>query len=115
MNIENRTALPLASASGCSCCSPATPAHEAPAAVGIPAAETPDAAAAARRTFTLEGLTCGHCVKTVETAVSALDGVESASVDLVPGGTSRLNVAGDASDEAVRASVISAGYSVAAH
>ncbi|WP_258803213.1 hypothetical protein [Pseudarthrobacter sp. NS4] len=45
MNIENRTALPLASSSGCSCCSPAASAHKAPAAVGIPAAGTSDAGA----------------------------------------------------------------------
>ncbi|RDV09448.1 copper chaperone [Arthrobacter sp. RT-1] len=115
MNIENRTTLPLASSSGCSCCSPAAHALKPPAAVGIPGGDTPDAAAPTQRTFSLEGLTCGHCVKTVESAVSALDGVESASVDLVPVGRSRLNVSGHASDDAVRASVISAGYSVAAH
>ncbi|MDD1478564.1 cation transporter [Arthrobacter sp. H16F315] len=33
-------------------------------------------------------MTCGHCVDAVEKAVSGLVGVESASVDLVPGGTS---------------------------
>jgi hypothetical protein len=45
MNIENRTTLPLASSSGCSCCPPAGSAPKAPAAVVIPraAAETPDA------------------------------------------------------------------------
>ena len=50
MNIENRTTLPLASSSGCSCCSPAAHALKPPAAVGIPggAAETPDADTPAR-------------------------------------------------------------------
>jgi hypothetical protein len=44
MNIENRTTLPLASSSGCSCCSPAAHALKPPAAVIIPrAAETPGA------------------------------------------------------------------------
>ncbi|MDN4643931.1 heavy-metal-associated domain-containing protein [Arthrobacter sp. PsM3] len=43
---------------------------------------------ASGREYALEGLTCGHCVDAVEKAVSGLVGVESASVDLVPGGTS---------------------------
>lgn len=105
---ENRTALPLASTAGCSCCSPAGHARKAPSAVVIP-----DAGTDSRRTFALEGLTCGHCVQTVEKAVSALDGVESASVELVPGGRSGLTVAGSAPDAAVRQAVTSAGYSLA--
>jgi copper chaperone len=108
MNLEHRTALPLAS-SGCSCCSRAGHAPKAAAAV----AHSP--AAAGRHEFALEGLTCGHCVKTVEAAVAALDGVDSASVDLVPGGRSRLTVAGAASEQAVRTAVTTAGYSLAAH
>ncbi|WP_311380626.1 cation transporter [Arthrobacter sp. ISL-69] len=49
-------------------------------------------------------------MKTVEKAVSALDGVESASVELVPGGRSRLVVGGTADGAAVREAVTSAGY-----
>lgn len=109
-DIENRTALPLASSAGCSCCSPAGHAPKAPSAVA-----NYDAGTGSRRTFTLEGLTCGHCVQTVEKAVSALDGVESASVDLVPGGRSGLTVAGSATDAAVRQAVTSAGYSLASN
>lgn len=109
-DIENRTALPLASSAGCSCCSPAAHAHKAPAAVVIS-----DACTGSRRTFAVEGLTCGHCVQTVEKAVSALDGVESASVDLVPGGRSGLTVTGTVSDTAVRQAVTSAGYSLASN
>ncbi|GAB5077380.1 cation transporter [Arthrobacter sp. AD-310] len=108
MDIEHRTALPLAS-SGCSCCSPAGGRHKAPAAVVVlPSPSSP------LREFAVEGLTCGHCVSTVEKAVAALDGVESAAVDLVPGGRSRLTVAGGASDAAVRTAVTAAGYSLAA-
>ena len=59
-DIENRTELPLASSAGCSCCSPAGHAQEAPAAVVISDADTPSL-----RTFAVEGLTCGHCVQTV--------------------------------------------------
>jgi len=109
-DIENRTELPLASSAGCSCCSPAGHTQEAPAAVVISGADAPSL-----RTFAVEGLTCGHCVQTVEKAVSALDGVESASVDLVAGGRSGLTVAGSATDAAVRQAVTAAGYSLASN
>ncbi|MEV8085522.1 heavy-metal-associated domain-containing protein [Pseudarthrobacter oxydans] len=100
---ENRTELPLAaSTAGCSCCSPgAASASAFPAAAGT---ETDE--------FAVEGLTCGHCVQTVEKAVAALDGVESVSVDLVSGGRSRLVVAGAADEAAVREAVTSAGYTL---
>ena len=109
-DIEHRPERPLASSAGCSCCSPAGHAQEAPAAVVISDADTPSL-----RTFAVEGLTCGHCVQTVEKAVSALDGVESASVDLVAGGRSGLTVAGSATDAAVRQAVTAAGYSLASN
>jgi copper chaperone CopZ len=60
--------------------------------------------------YTLEGLTCGHCVQTVEKAVSGVSGVELATVDLVPGGTSRLSVTGTAEQEALAEAVRSSGY-----
>jgi copper chaperone len=95
---EKRTELPLASsAGGCGCCS------SQPSSSSV---DTGDVE------FTLEGLTCGHCVQTVEKAVSTLDGVESASVELVPGGRSRLVVTGPVNGVAVREAVTSAGYSV---
>ncbi|WP_458780375.1 heavy-metal-associated domain-containing protein [Arthrobacter sp. D3-16] len=95
---KNRTGLPLASsAGGCSCCSSEP---------SSPRVRTGDVE------FTIEGLTCGHCVQTVEEAVSSLEGVESASVELVPGGRSRLVVSGQGNSVAVRAAVTSAGYSV---
>jgi copper chaperone CopZ len=62
--------------------------------------------------FKVEGLTCGHCVQTVEKAVSALEGVESASAELVPGGRSRLVIGGQANGAAVREAVTSAGYTL---
>ncbi|TLM84679.1 heavy-metal-associated domain-containing protein [Pseudarthrobacter sp. NamE5] len=107
---ENRTILPLASSAGCSCCAPSGDAPQAQAAVAYS-----DGGAAAQRTFAVEGLTCGHCVQTVEEAVSALAGVESATVDLVPGGRSGLTVAGSATDAAIRQAVTSAGYSPASN
>lgn len=97
---ENRTELRLvSSSSGCSCCSPEASSSSSTA--GTSAAE-----------FAVEGLTCGHCVQTVEKAVSALDGVETASVELVPGGRSRLFIGCRADDAAVRDAVTSAGYTL---
>ncbi|MEE9094612.1 heavy-metal-associated domain-containing protein [Pseudarthrobacter phenanthrenivorans] len=118
MNIGNRPQLPLAS-SGCSCCSPssaAEPSRSLPATAprDATAGVVPsDAAASTLRNFAVEGMTCGHCVRSVETAVSALAGVTSTSVDLVPGGLSRLAVTGPAPDADVRAAVASAGYTLA--
>jgi copper chaperone CopZ len=51
-------------------------------------------------------------VATVQKAVTALDGVEAASVDLVPDGPSRLVISGSAADTAVRDAVTLAGYSL---
>ena len=118
MNTGNRPQLPLAS-SGCSCCAPANAAepasnlsttgpHEAPAAVVHGGADP-----SGRRNFSVEGMTCGHCVRSVEQAVAALAGVTSASVDLVPGGRSRLAVAGSATDADVRQAVTDAGFTLA--
>ena len=118
MNSGNRPQLPLTSP-GCSCCAPANPAEpastlpatahrESPAAVVTAEADT-----SAQRSFAVEGMTCGHCVQSVETAVSALPGVTAASVDLVPGGRSRLAVTGPVSETDVRRAVADAGYALA--
>jgi len=118
MNSGNRPRLPLAS-SGCSCCAPADAAEPArPLTATAPpqsraAVAHSDDDASTQRNFAVEGLTCGHCVRTVETAVSGLPGVTSASIALMPGGRSRLTVAGPAAAADVRAAVASAGYTPA--
>ncbi|MCO4255574.1 heavy-metal-associated domain-containing protein [Pseudarthrobacter cellobiosi] len=106
---EPRTRLPLASTAqqGCSCCSPAAEKRAAAPAAGKPAVQASGAQ------YALEGLTCGHCVRTVEKAVSGVSGVESATVDLVPGGTSRLSITGTADREALAEAVSSSGYVLA--
>jgi copper chaperone CopZ len=60
-------------------------------------------------TYTVTGMTCGHCVSSVTEEVSELDGVTDVSVDLASG---RMVVTGDADPAAVRAAVEEAGYSV---
>jgi Cu+-exporting ATPase len=49
----------------------------------------------------------------VEKAVAEVSGVDSAAVDLVPGGTSLLNVTGTADPDALAAAVRSSGYVLA--
>ena len=62
--------------------------------------------------YTVVGMTCGHCVSSVTEEVSQLPGVTDVDVDLASGG---LTVTGDAEvdDAAVRAAVEEAGYQVA--
>jgi copper chaperone len=60
----------------------------------------------------VNGMTCGHCVSSVTEELSALEGVQSVSVDLNAGGTSRVMVVSSqpVPVEAVRAAVSEAGY-----
>ena len=44
------------------------------------------------QTYSVSGLTCGHCVAAVREEVGAVAGVRSVAVDLVAGGTSTLTV-----------------------
>ena len=63
--------------------------------------------------YTVVGMTCGHCVNAVTEEVSSVPGVTGVDVDLATGG---LTVTRDAPVDAaaVRAAVEEAGYSVAA-
>jgi copper chaperone len=64
------------------------------------------------RDYTVEGMTCSHCVLSVREEVSQVPGVRAVDVDLASG---RLSVTGsDLDDAAVRAAVAEAGYEVAA-
>ncbi len=60
----------------------------------------------------IDGMTCSHCVNSVTTAVSALPGVTSVDIELVPHGRSTLTVSGDEelSDQALADAVVGAGY-----
>jgi copper chaperone CopZ len=59
------------------------------------------------REFTVQGMTCHHCVLSVTEEVTDVAGVQDVDVDLVSG---RLVVRGDADDAAVLAAVAEAGY-----
>ena len=60
-------------------------------------------------TYTVVGMTCGHCVSAVTDEVSQVPGVTAVDVDLASG---RLTVTSDSpvDDDAVRAAVDEAGY-----
>ena len=60
-------------------------------------------------TYTVTGMTCEHCVRSVEEEVGEVPGVTGVAVDLASG---RVVVTGDASADAVRAAVDEAGYEV---
>ena len=62
------------------------------------------------KTWTVTGMTCGHCAAAVTEEVTAVPGVASVEVSVEAG---TLTVVGDAVDEAaVRAAVVEAGYAV---
>ncbi len=67
-------------------------------------------------TYTVSGMTCGHCVSAVTEEIGKLEGVSSVSVDLVAGGDSTVTVvsAGELDAAAVREAVDEAGYELAA-
>ncbi|MEU7986584.1 heavy-metal-associated domain-containing protein [Streptosporangium canum] len=62
-------------------------------------------------TYTVTGMTCGHCVSSVKEEVGEVPGVTGVDVDLQSG---RVDVSGDPLDDAaVRAAIAEAGYEVA--
>jgi copper ion binding protein len=64
------------------------------------------------RTYTVEGMTCGHCVASVAEEVQEIPGVENVDVVLETG---VVTVTSDRplDDNAVRAAVEEAGYQLA--
>jgi copper chaperone len=67
-------------------------------------------------TYSVNGMTCGHCSAAVTEELSKLTGVQQVSIDLNAGGTSAVHVTSEAGlDEAtVREAVDEAGYELAA-
>ncbi len=60
------------------------------------------------------GMTCGHCVSSVTEELSALPGVQTVEVTLVPGGTSVVEIAAatPVAASAIAEAVAEAGYDV---
>jgi copper chaperone len=63
-------------------------------------------------TYTVDGMTCGHCVAAVTEELSKLDGVSHVDVDLRSG---RVTIESDGplADDDVAAAVDEAGYTIA--
>jgi copper chaperone len=58
--------------------------------------------------YTVTGMTCDHCVRSVREEVSEVEGVERVDVELTSG---RLTVAGAGfSDDQIKTAVAEAGY-----
>ncbi|CAN5233868.1 heavy-metal-associated domain-containing protein [soil metagenome] len=65
-------------------------------------------------TFSVDGMTCAHCVHHVTTELTAIPGVRDVSIELVNGGSSPVTVVSDEplTDEAIAAAIDEAGYAL---
>jgi copper chaperone len=80
-----------------------------------PGAFTPAGSAIVTRSYSVLGMTCGHCVASVTEEVQEVPGVGEVTVELVVDGASTLTVTSDQplADEVVQAAVAEAGYRLA--
>ncbi|MFB8762805.1 heavy-metal-associated domain-containing protein [Nocardiopsis alba] len=62
--------------------------------------------------YTVEGMSCGHCVNSVTKEVTGVSGVTDVKVDL-EGKRVTVTAEGPIDDAAVRAAIDEAGYEVA--
>lgn len=65
-------------------------------------------------TISVSGMTCGHCVSSVEEELAEVPGVQSVSVDLNAGGVSPVTIEStrELTSEEIAAAVEEAGYKV---
>ena len=63
------------------------------------------------RTYSVPGISCGHCKNAIEGELTPLEGVDSAVVDI---DAKIVTVVGEITEADVRAAVDEAGYEVAA-
>lgn len=63
----------------------------------------------------VQGMTCGHCVRSVDEELRTIPGVTDVHVDLVSGATSQVTITSEQpiSDDAIKGAVEEAGYAVA--
>jgi copper chaperone len=64
-------------------------------------------------TYTVLGMTCEHCVRSVGEEVGAIPGVSDLTIDLTSGALTVTTGAEPVSDAAVRDAVAEAGYRLA--
>jgi copper chaperone len=65
-----------------------------------------------RRTYTVSGMTCAHCVRSVTEEIGEIDGVTGVAVDLSTGAVA-VTSDGPLDEDRVRAAVEEAGYALA--
>jgi copper chaperone len=67
----------------------------------------------AEATYTVTGMTCGHCVSSVTEEISQIGGVQKVDVELTSG---KVTVTSDqpVAEDDVRAAVTEAGYTLVA-
>ena len=60
------------------------------------------------------GMTCGHCVRSVQEELHALPGVTDVDVELVSGGESQVRISSTEplADDDIRDAIVEAGYQV---
>ncbi|WP_378734025.1 heavy-metal-associated domain-containing protein [Nocardia brasiliensis] len=63
-------------------------------------------------TYTVTGMTCGHCVSSVKAEIGKIDGVTSVDVDLATGAV-KVDSTAPIADTDIAAAVDEAGYEVA--
>ncbi|RLY94019.1 heavy metal transporter [Kocuria tytonicola] len=65
-------------------------------------------------TVNVSGMTCGHCVSSVQEELSEIPGVTAVDVELNAGGTSPVTITSsrELSPEEISAAVAEAGYTV---
>ena len=63
------------------------------------------------QTFTVTGMTCGHCEKAVTQAVKRVDANAEVHIDRA---ANRVDVVSDASHEKLAGAIVEQGYEVAA-
>jgi copper ion binding protein len=60
-------------------------------------------------TYTVNGMTCGHCVNAVSTHLQGLDGVTAVDVDL-PSGSVTVTSSEELDRDAIASAITAAGY-----
>lgn len=65
-------------------------------------------------TYSVDGMTCAHCVHHVTSELTTLPGVSDVTIELVVGGSSPVTVTSDAplDESAVAAAIAEAGYAL---
>lgn len=96
-----------ASAAACACCA----APSADAAATAEPKETTVSENATTAVYTVSGMTCGHCVKSVTEEVGAIAGVTAVDVELATGKVT-VTSAAPLAEKDVEAAVDEAGYTL---